>query len=317
MLDRRILILLIVLLGILPASTFADSPPSAVAENQIKIDGDGGDWSSIDAFKSSFGGSKKGSDTVDVKSLHMAFTKTDFYFKAELDPSPDGFGGNGEVSIMQVIFDADVNDSTGNRSAKIYKVIPKGFETRFELVIKNKKIIGRLYSHENDFKNKVKEWKAGSANLAVNGGTVEFKVPFDLVKFIPASGFTNLRLYLCEFANMAEQLGYNKISLKLDFGSIDKLKAVDPGSSNSDVDSKSEGGFSIASLTILALWIVSILCGFAIAPKAGFSNGIAAINFIPVVGQLIFLFILAFGQWPLHKDYQKIENRLREFDEEI
>lgn len=295
-------------------SGLAENPFPPVLEDQIKIDGDASDWSGIDVFKEPFCGPKKDDKTIDVKSLHAAFTETHFIYKMVLDPSPQSFS-NDKVSIMQVVYDADNNKSTGATSEQlIYKLKAAGFETRIELSISNKEISASLYSYENDFNKKIQEWKNGSENLGVKGNTVELKVPYDLIKFKPSSALTTLRMYFAEFSNSEGNLGYAPLNLTLDYSALKDLTAK---SSSEAESSDKKGGFDIYHLMLITIWIVSILCSFAIAPKAGLTPGMAALNFIPFIGQLVFLFILAFGQWPLHKDYQKLEDRLREFDDVI
>ena len=312
MLVKKFIILIFIVLSTMLAS--ADSPPSPFAEGQIKIDGDSSDWNSASPFMNEFGISSSSSDAIDAKSFHMGFSKSNFYFKVILSPSPDSFDAKEELSIMQIMFDADMNDSTGNRDHKVYKVIPKGFETRFELFITPQKdIIGRLYSEEDGFMREIKEWKSGSEYLASKNGNVEIKIPYSLINFSPGAKQAGIRMLFAEYANMTDKGGYSKQSIKLDFAVLNTIPAVSAEKGKVE----SEGGFTIWKLIVLALWIVSILCSFAIAPKAGLSTGLAAINFIPFLGQIAFLFILAFGQWPMHKDYQKLEDRLREYNEEV
>ncbi|MCM8541135.1 MAG: hypothetical protein NE328_12740 [Lentisphaeraceae bacterium] len=305
--------ILVFLIIICTQQAFADSPPSPFADGVIKIDGDGSDWSSAAPFMNEFGINSSSNEAIDAKSFHMGFSKSNFYFKVILSPSPDSFSANEELSILQIMFDADMNDSTGNRDSKVYKVIPKGFETRFELfVTQSKEVIGRLYSSDDNFNRVLKEWKSGSENLASKNGTVEIKIPFSLINFTPGANQGGIRMLFAEYANMADKGGYSKQSLTLAFSVLDKLAPV-----VAEKGATGESGFTIWKLIVLALWVVSILCAFAIAPKAGLSPGLAALNFIPFLGQIAFLFILAFGQWPMHKDYQKLEDRLREFDEEV
>ncbi|MCM8528084.1 MAG: hypothetical protein NE327_16295 [Lentisphaeraceae bacterium] len=294
-------------------SISADSPPSPLAQDQIKIDGDSSDWNSISPFMDEIGISSSSSDFVDAKSFHMGFSKSEFLFKVILSPSPGSFDAKEELSIMQIMFDADMNDSTGNRDSKVYKVIPKGFETRFELFITpSKNIIGRLYSHEDNFGRVLKEWNSGSEFLASANGNVEIKIPYSLINFSPGANQAGIRMLFAEHANMTDKGGYSKQSLKLDFAVLNTIPAAQP-----EKAAEGKSRFTIWHLIVITIWVVSILCSFAIAPKAGLSSGLAAINFIPFLGQIAFLFILAFGQWPMHKDYQKLEDRLREFNEDI
>ena len=311
---KKILLCLIIISSCVINGAFADSPPSPLAPGQITVDGDSSDWSDISPFMNEFGVSSSAKDSIDAKSFHMGFTKSDFYFNVVLSPSPTSFSAKEDLSIMQLMFDADTNDSTGNREAKVYKVIPKGFETRFELILtKNNQLVGKLFSKDDEFKKVIKEWKAGSANLAASGDNVEIRIPYNLINFKPGQKDATIRILFAEYANMADKGGYSKQSLKLDFAILENLSAVSSESGAATGGS----GFSIWHLIVLTLWVVSILCGFAIAPKAGLSMGLAAINIIPFLGQLAFLFILAFGQWPMHKDYQKLEDRLREYNEDV
>ncbi len=297
-------------------SAIGENPFPPFAEDQIKIDGDDSDWSGIEAFKEPFCGPKKGNDTIDVKSLHAGFTKTHFIYKMVLDPSPAAFSAKGSTSIMQIVYDSDNDKSTGaSKDSLIYKLKAEGFERRVEISINNKKeITASLYSKENGFNKKIKDWKNGSGNLSVKGDVLELKVPYDLLAFKPESGPTKLRMYFAEFANSEGKLGYAPLSLTLDYSA---LKTVVAKNSSGTKSSDEKSDFNIYHLMLITIWIVSILCGFAIAPKAGLTTGIAALNLIPFLGQLVFLFILAFGQWPLHKDYHKLEDRLREFDDVI
>ena len=314
MLVSKNFILKTLLLFVFSFSAIAENPFPPLAEDAITIDGNDSDWSGVEAFKDPFGLGKKG-DSIDVKSLHAGFTQSHFVYKVVLDPDPGSFSPKETTSILQILYDPDANESTGSNSSQVYKIKPKGFHSRVELSInKNKEIIATLYSNDNDFNKKVKEWKNGSENLAVKGNIVELKVPYDIINFKPSSGLTPLRIYFAEFSNKDSKSGYVPLNLTLDYGS---LKTAAVSKSSSSESGKKEGGFNIFHLMIITTWIVSILCGFAIAPKAGLSTGIAAVNLIPFLGQLIFFFILAFGQWPLHKDYQKLEDRLREFDDVI
>ena len=304
-----------VLIFIFGFTSMAENPFPPFAEDKIKIDGDASDWSGVKAFKDPFCGPKKGNDTIDVKTLHAGFTKSHFIYKMVLNPSPSSFSAKDKTSIMQIVFDADNNKSTGaSNSELIYKLKALGFDYRVELFInKNKEITATLFSKDNGFNKKIEDWKSGSENLSVKGDILELKVPYDLIKFKPSSGMTKLRMYFAEFANSEGNAGYAPLSLTLDYSALNSVTANSSGSESADEKS----GFEIFHLMLITIWIVSILCGFAIAPKAGLTAGVAAINFIPFVGQLVFLFILAFGQWPLHKDYQKLEDRLREFDDVI
>ena len=293
----------------------AENPFPSSSEDAIKIDGNDSDWSGIKAFKDPFCGTKQ-KDTVDVKTLHAVFTKTHFIYKFVLDPEPSKFSAKNDLSILQVVYDVDNNKSTGATSKQLfYKHKATGFERRIEVVInKNKEVTAKVYSSDNNFGKVLKTWKSGSENFSVKGNVVEMKVPYELINFKPQSGLNKLRMYFAEFANSTGNSGYEPLSLTLDYSSLNKVESKEDSSSKS---SDGGGGSKIYLLMLATIWLVSILCGFAIAPKAGLSNGVAAINFIPFIGQLAFLFILAFGQWPLHKDYQKLEDRLREFDDVI
>jgi hypothetical protein len=124
-------------------------------------------------------------------------------------------------------------------------------------------------------------------------------------------GLTKVRFLFAEFANSKKGDGYSKIVYALNFKATAKESA-----GVAEAGGGEDSGFGIWHLMVLTIWIVSILCAFAIAPKAGLSTGLALINLVPFLGQLAFLFILAFNKWPLHADYHALEERIRELEQQ-
>lgn len=55
----------------------------------------------------------------------------------------------------------------------------------------------------------------------------------------------------------------------------------------------------VYSVLVLALVAFAIWVYWRIFAKAGYNGALALLNFIPGVGQLICLIILAFGRWPI------------------
>jgi glycopeptide antibiotics resistance protein len=62
-------------------------------------------------------------------------------------------------------------------------------------------------------------------------------------------------------------------------------------------------GFACVYIVVLvAITAFFIFCLWRIFTKAGYSGAMAFISLIPGLGPLICLCILAFGNWPIHRD---------------
>jgi hypothetical protein len=310
--------LYLLILFVSTIASFAQTGPVLTADSKIKIDGLPSDWTSSQMITKSFGKSKGKDGFVDVSLFHLTYTPSKFIFKAFVSPSVERYSPAGdEESILHISFDLDVDSKTGSSADFKYLILNPGsyagYEYRYDLLKANGGIVGRLYSHKDDFKKPIKEWKNGDALLNGKKNNIEFALPYDLIDFAP-DGKKKVKLRFVEIGNAQEiKDGTGAFSgkvLTLDFTkAVKEVEEVKEGEA-------SESGFSIWHLILLTLWVVSILCSFAIAPKAGLSSGLAAINLLPFIGQVIFLFILAFGEWPLHKDFNKLENRIRDYEEQ-
>jgi hypothetical protein len=293
----------------------AQTGPVLIADSQIKIDGSASDWTSSQLITKSFGKSTPKGGFIDVSLFHLAYTPSKFVFKAFVNPSIEKYTPDGdEESILHISFDLDADDKTGSSADFKYLILNpgsyKGYEYRYDLLKVKGDIVGRLYSHKDGFKKPVKVWKNGDAMLNGKKNNIEFAVPYDVLGF-EADGKKKVKLRFVEVGHaqvIKDGTGaFSGKILTLDF--TKPVKEVNE-------EEVSESGFSIWHLILLTLWVVSILCSFAIAPKAGLSPGLAAINLLPFIGQVIFLFILAFGEWPLHKDFNKLEARIRDYEEQ-
>ena len=57
--------------------------------------------------------------------------------------------------------------------------------------------------------------------------------------------------------------------------------------------------FVVYAIVIIAIIVFMIWLYWRIFVKAGFNGALALLNFVPGIGQLICLIILAFGRWPI------------------
>ena len=57
--------------------------------------------------------------------------------------------------------------------------------------------------------------------------------------------------------------------------------------------------FAVLGLAILAFFIY---CYWRICAKAGYSGAMSLLLLIPGLGPLILILILAFGEWPIHRN---------------
>jgi hypothetical protein len=55
-------------------------------------------------------------------------------------------------------------------------------------------------------------------------------------------------------------------------------------------------------VVVLAITAFFIFCLWRIFAKAGYSGAMALIALVPVIGGLICMCILAFGNWPIHQN---------------
>lgn len=292
---------------VLSVNSYSQSAPVYVPEGIIKIDGDVSDWSETKTLFSDLGSKSPSGDFVDVKQSKVAFNKTDllFYFKTNVllgDWKPKE-----DISILQIYFDVDADQNTGSGKGKAYKADIMGYEFRIEIkVATSGRVSADLYSKSDGFNSTVASWKSTS-EFAAKGSSMEFKIPVETLN-IPNSGIVKVRFLFAEFANSTTRAGYPIIIYPLNFNEANKAQ-------NSTASGESSGGgFGIASLMVLTIWIISILCGFAIVPKAGLGTGVALINIVPFIGQIAFLFILAFNKWPLHNDYNKLEKKIADLE---
>lgn len=303
-------LLVVALLTLLTANAYAQGQPKYVDEGTIKIDGSSSDWSGVTNIFSDFGGKSPSGDFVDVKVTKLAYNKSSLYFSIDTNKQLNSWTPKSDISVFQIYFDVDAEQATGSSKLKAYDVATiMGYEFRLEVIIQKRgKAQARLYSKMDGFKKKVARWVPENS-FKCSGSNMEFQIPLDILN-IPASGIRKVRFLFAEFANSKTAAGYSKIVYTLDFNKA--AEAVTAATEESS--GGSSGGFGIWQLMVITIWIVCMLCAFAIVPKAGLSTGMALVNIIPFFGQLAFLFILAFNQWPLHKDYNALENRLKKLE---
>lgn len=306
---KLINLLIVVFITIFTTNTYGQGQPKYVEEGTISIDGSSSDWSGVTGILSDFGAKSPSSDFVDVKATKMAYSKSHFYFSIDTNVQLGSWKPKQNTSAFQIYFDVDAEQATGNTKMKAYDIAAiMGYEYRIEVsVLKSNSVQAKLYTKMNNFNKEESSWKA-SENFKTSGSTMEFKIPLDLLK-ITASGKKRVRFLFAEYANSKSAEGYKKVVYPLDFSAANK-----PAVEKEAASSESSGGFGIWHLMVITIWIVAMLCSFAIAPKAGLSTGVALVNIIPFFGQLAFLFILAFNKWPLHKDYESLENKIRELE---
>ena len=60
--------------------------------------------------------------------------------------------------------------------------------------------------------------------------------------------------------------------------------------------------WAIAATVGLAILVFFVWCWWRICTKAGYNGAMARLMLIPGLGPLILLAILAFGEWPIHRD---------------
>ena len=309
---KYIFLVMVALFMIGAPNSYGQGQPKFVEEGSIKIDGSFSDWSGVKSIFPDFGGKPSSSDFVDAKVTKMAYSKTHLYFSIDTNKQLESWKPKSDTSAFQIYFDVDAEQATGSGKLKAYDMATiMGYEYRIEVkVLKNKKVDARLYSKMDSFNKKVAKWVPGDS-FKTEGSSMEFKIPLDILN-VSASGIKKVRFLFAEFANSKSKDGYSKIVYALDFSKA--AAPAEAASGESSEGSEGSGGSAIWLLMVITIWIVSMLCAFAIVPKAGLSTGMALINIIPFFGQLAFLFILAFNQWPLHKDYNALENRLKELE---
>lgn len=60
--------------------------------------------------------------------------------------------------------------------------------------------------------------------------------------------------------------------------------------------------FAFLALLGLAVFAFLVYCWWRICTKAGFSGAMSLLLLIPGLGALILILILAFGEWPIHRN---------------
>jgi len=60
--------------------------------------------------------------------------------------------------------------------------------------------------------------------------------------------------------------------------------------------------WAVAAVFILAITVFMIWCWWRICTKAGYSGAMSLLLLIPGIGSIILICILAFGDWPIHKN---------------
>ena len=293
-------LLVVVFIAIFTTNTYGEVQPKYVDEGTISIDGSFSDWSGVTNIFSDFGSESPSGNFVDVKATKLAYSKTHLYFSINTNVQLGRWKPKQDTSAFQIYFDVDAEQETGSPAIRAYgAALIKGYEYRIEVsVLESNKVQAKLYSQMNDFDKEVASWTA-SENFKTKASLMEFQIPLNLLDITP-SGVKRVRFLFAEFANSKSEKGYDKVVRSLDFRSV----------------TESSGGFGIWHLMVITIWIVAMLCSFAIVPKVGLSTGVALINILPFIGQLAFLFILAFNKWPLHKDYELLEKRVKELEAE-
>jgi len=101
-------------------------------------------------------------------------------------------------------------------------------------------------------------------------------------------------------------------SLALIGGSVPTYAARDPlsdlfGGYGSPTAMTGFGCFmAVASVVVgLLLLIFAIYCHWRICAKAGYSGALSLIMLIPLIGPIILLLIIAFGNWPISRQSEK------------
>jgi len=292
-------------------SILAQGAPKLVKDGAISIDGDTSDWSGVDKLKDVLTAGAA-ADFVDVKTAKLAYDTQNFYFLFDFNKEIGKWKPKNDLDVFQIYFDVDANQNTGSSKLKAYEAKIMGYEYRLEYKIqKSGKPTIKLFSKASSFNKEIANLSDKADVYSADGKAIEFKLSLEELN-VPNEGQTKVRFLFAEFANSKKSEGYMKVTYALNF----KSKAEETKSSGADTEGSSEpSGFGIFHLMVITIWIVSMLCAFAIAPKAGLSSGLAMINIIPFFGQLAFLFILAFNKWPLHDDYNALEERLKEFEE--
>jgi uncharacterized membrane protein YhaH (DUF805 family) len=69
------------------------------------------------------------------------------------------------------------------------------------------------------------------------------------------------------------------------------------------------GAIFAYGIVVLALIAFTIWVYWRIFAKAGFNGALSLLNFVPGVGQLICMLILAFGRWPIEDQLAALQAR--------
>jgi len=286
--------------------------PQQFADGKLKVDGKKTDWGSTKALYDDLGAGVIDKKLIDVQKLYMGYDSENLYIYTTFSEDPTS---KSNVQIFSMSFDSDATGSTGNSEKyNVYEKAPiSGFNHRVDIAVANSKLEVKLFSSASNlgkFLNNV-------STFTLSGNVLEMSIPLvDLD--IDAEKDSKVRIFFAEFANSTAKSGYSKksfsFSKKMSVEEAAEADAKEAATTDSAKSNGSSTGFYILLLMLGTVWGVSILCAFAIAPKAGLSSGTAAISLIPFAGTIIFLFILAFGKWPLHKDYSKLEAQNRELE---
>lgn len=72
------------------------------------------------------------------------------------------------------------------------------------------------------------------------------------------------------------------------------------------------GGIGLVVLLLfsLAMFILSIVIWWKIFSKAGYSGAMSLLMLLPIVN-LIMMLVLAFGQWPIHRELEQLRQLAR------
>ena len=65
--------------------------------------------------------------------------------------------------------------------------------------------------------------------------------------------------------------------------------------------------FAVYAIIILAILAVTLLVFCKIFSKAGYHWAMGLLVLVPLFGQIIVLLVLAFGQWPIHRELQALK----------
>ncbi|NQZ59928.1 MAG: hypothetical protein HRT88_20945, partial [Lentisphaeraceae bacterium] len=262
-----------------------------VDKTSITIDGSDDDWQNITPIFEDFGAKSNSTkpNVIDVQKFSMAHDKNKLYIFATLNKVPIK---DQPSLIFALAFDSDHNKKTGSKAYPLFnKAKITGFNHRLAVRMTNTEIKAELYSEYNNFG----QYAGLIEDISLKGDKLEIAIPLDEIG-INSDDIQKIRILFAEYANHTIKDGYSHKSFEVDLST----KLIVP--------------IDIWQLMLITVWVLTILCAFTIAPKAGLSNKVAALNFIPFIGQVAFLFILAFKPWPIHKDYHFLEREVKDLE---